>query len=74
LAKLCFAAYDGGAEGEQLEGLALSSNRLARATGFSFSTEIPAEAVVDRRKQASALNGRDVQPRILAVPTNVLCR
>jgi hypothetical protein len=74
LAKLCFAAYDGGAEGEQLEGLALSSNGLALATGFSFSTEVSAEAVVDRGKQASRLNGRDVHTRILAVPTNVSCR
>jgi hypothetical protein len=74
LAKLCLAAYERGAEAEQLEGLALSSNGLALATGFSFSTKIPVGAVVDRGKQASAFNGRDVHTRILAVPANVLCR
>jgi len=75
LAGLCFAAYDSGSEGEQLEGLALSSdNGLALATGFSFSSEIPAEAVVDRQKNATRLNGHDVHTRVLAVPTAVSCR
>jgi len=75
LAGLCFAAYDGGSEGEQLEGLALSSDDgLALATGFSFSSEIPAEAVVDREKKATRLNGHDVHTRILAVRTAVSCR
>jgi hypothetical protein len=70
LAKLCFAAYDGGAEGEQLEGLALSTNRQAFATGFSFSREIPAEALVDQGKKASRLNGNEVHTRILpSTPT-----
>jgi hypothetical protein len=74
LAQLCFATYDGGSEGEQLEGLALSSNGLVLATGFSFSTEIPALAVVDQKKKASRLNGREVHTRILAVPISVSCR
>lgn len=74
LARLCFAAYDGGAEGEQLEGLALSSNGLAFATGSSFSSEIPAEALVDQGKKASRLNGNEVHTRILAVPLTASCR
>jgi hypothetical protein len=58
-----------------LEGLALSSDgALALATGFSFSSEIPAEAVVDREKKATRLNGHDVHTRILTVRTAVSCR
>jgi len=57
-----------------LEGLALSSNGLAFATGFSFSSEIPAEALVDQGKKASRLNGNEVHTRILAVPLTASCR
>jgi hypothetical protein len=74
LARLCFAEYDGGSEGEQLEGIALSSTGLVFATGFSFSSEVPAEAMLDRTKKGMMLNGKEVHTRILAVPARASCR
>ncbi len=74
LTKLCFATYDGGSGGEQLEGLDLSGAGSVLATGFSFAKTLAPQALVDQTKRASMLNGEEVRARVIGLRATNPCR
>lgn len=74
LTELCFATYYGGSEGDLLEGLDVTPAGAVLASGMSYSKELPADALVDRAKPASRVNGREVHARLLVLRAAKPCR
>lgn len=75
LTELCYSSYLGGRNGDDLEGLAIAGDGNVLASGFSFSTKLPADALVNRKsKTVLRLDGKSVHAVVLEMQAAGICR